>query len=67
MMCSADISPVLWHWHDDGSLKQETANKHACRDFGRVKEWAKEHMLTRDINSKLDGGAIVAIAQEADP
>lgn len=65
LMCSADMSPVLWHWHEDGSLKQETVNKHVCRDFSMIKEWAREHMLTREINSRLERSATAAIVKEA--
>lgn len=66
-MCSADVSPVIWHWKKVSGLVQDMNNTHVCRDFDRIKEWAVAHMLTREINSKLPEDKlwdIVAAASE---
>ena len=55
LMCSADISPVIWHWKKDG-FKQDMNNTHVCRNFDKITDWAKDHMLEREINSKLPEG-----------
>ena len=38
-------------------------NTHVCRNFDKIRDWAKDHMLTREINSNLpDGQALDIIA-----
>lgn len=63
-MCSADVSPVIWHWKKEG-FKQDMNNTHVCRNFEKIKGWAKEHMLEREINSNLPEDKLWDIVAEA--
>lgn len=64
LMCSADVSPVIWHWRKSG-FKQDMNNTHVCRDFDKIKGWTKEHMLTREINSRLPEDQVMDIVAAA--
>jgi len=55
---------VIWHWKKEQGLKQDMNKTHVCRNFERIKDWAKDHMLQREINSKLpEGQALDAIIE----
>ncbi|KAJ6620504.1 hypothetical protein B0H10DRAFT_1791774, partial [Mycena sp. CBHHK59/15] len=46
LMCSADISTVVWQW----SMEQQEAEQrddivHMCRDYDKIQDWAREHVL----------------------
>jgi len=64
-MCSADVSPVIWHWKKEHGPKQDMNNTHVCRSFEKIKDWAKDHMLQREINSKLPEGQTLDAIIEA--
>ena len=65
LMCSADVSPVIWHWKKEGGLVLDMNNTHVCRDFDMIKDWAQEHMMTREINSRLPEDSVWDIIPEA--
>ncbi|KAJ7152718.1 hypothetical protein C8R43DRAFT_886016, partial [Mycena crocata] len=44
LMCSADISPVVWQWsHELQRAEQRDDIPHVCRDYGKIQTWAKNH------------------------
>ena len=63
LMCSADISPITWHWREDG-FKQDMNNTHICRDFDAIMRWAEEHMVTREINSRIPDEEVWDVIKE---
>lgn len=43
LMCSADISPISWHWNEEvGKLRPIENSTHTCRDFGAIQQWARD-------------------------
>ena len=53
-MCFSDISTLYWEWMP---AKQETyANArttHVCRDFDAIKQWAMEHQMVVNLDTKV--------------
>lgn len=46
LMCSSDISTIPWAWDDqDNMAKAVASNLHTCRDFERIWEWSKQHVI----------------------
>ncbi|KAF7344830.1 hypothetical protein MVEN_01644300 [Mycena venus] len=44
LMCSADISTVVWQWSEERQLAEQRDDiVHVCRDFERIREWASRH------------------------
>ncbi|KAF7320169.1 hypothetical protein MKEN_00801400 [Mycena kentingensis (nom. inval.)] len=44
IMCSADVSPIVWQWNARvGAAKERADVLHTCRDFGKIQAWAEEH------------------------
>ncbi|OJJ42237.1 hypothetical protein ASPZODRAFT_155448 [Penicilliopsis zonata CBS 506.65] len=44
LMCSADISPIVWNWDPASqSAKGRASTLHTCRDFEAIRQWAIEH------------------------
>ncbi|KAK7691291.1 hypothetical protein QCA50_004685 [Cerrena zonata] len=46
LMCSADISSIVWQWSDAQSTavpRMDTV--HSCKNFDKVVEWAKAHKI----------------------
>ncbi|KAL7941443.1 hypothetical protein V8C42DRAFT_335141 [Trichoderma barbatum] len=58
IMCHADITPAVWHW--DHSVPNSTRNKpwltvlHTCRDFDRIREWAKKRKIQWDFDYEVE-------------
>ncbi|THC87813.1 hypothetical protein EYZ11_012739 [Aspergillus tanneri] len=41
LMCSSDISAIIWIWHEESQATRPLANStHTCRDFEAVRQWA---------------------------
>ena len=46
LMCSADISPIVWQWSERSLAAKERSDVvHTCRNFDKIKEWARIHLL----------------------
>ncbi|KAL0071714.1 hypothetical protein AAF712_000636, partial [Marasmius tenuissimus] len=46
LMCSADISPIVWQWSEKSHAAKERSDVvHTCRNFDKIKEWARAHLL----------------------
>ncbi|KAJ7923056.1 hypothetical protein B0H13DRAFT_1981510 [Mycena leptocephala] len=44
IMCSADISTIVWQWSEKSQAAKERADiLHTCRDFEKIHEWSREH------------------------
>jgi len=51
LMCSADISPLVWQWVDRVKEVRIMGNiAHTCRNYDKIKEWA----LQRRVEHELD-------------
>jgi hypothetical protein len=44
IMCSSDISPIVWKWTGNETLPSGNI-VHTCRDWKRVHDWGKSHIL----------------------
>ncbi|KAJ6538089.1 hypothetical protein B0H19DRAFT_1382647 [Mycena capillaripes] len=43
LMCSADISTVVWQWSEDRQrVEQRDDIVHVCRDFDRIRDWTSK-------------------------
>ncbi|KAF9893744.1 hypothetical protein FE257_009914 [Aspergillus nanangensis] len=41
LMCSSDISVIIWQWHEPSQSVRPHANiTHTCRDFEAIRNWA---------------------------
>ncbi|KAF9522396.1 hypothetical protein CPB83DRAFT_777148, partial [Crepidotus variabilis] len=48
VMCSVDITPIPWRWDFKDKIAKPTADiQHTCRNFDKVKDWAKENHLEK--------------------
>jgi hypothetical protein len=63
LMCTVDVTPLVWQWSDERQMLVEKATVvHTCRNFNRVRDWAKEYMMMnhgfdvnhREVNDPLD-------------
>ncbi|KAF9522204.1 hypothetical protein CPB83DRAFT_777449, partial [Crepidotus variabilis] len=47
LMCAADITPMSWRWKPEAQEAKLVVNDvpHTCRNFEKVKQWAKENHL----------------------
>ncbi|KAF9523975.1 hypothetical protein CPB83DRAFT_727462, partial [Crepidotus variabilis] len=46
IMCSVDITPIPWVWDFKDKVARPVADiQHTCRNFEKVREWAKEKHL----------------------
>ncbi|KAF3070145.1 hypothetical protein CFAM422_006618 [Trichoderma lentiforme] len=58
IMCHADITPAVWHW--DYSVPNPIRNKpwltvlHTCRDFDRIRDWAKKRKIRWDFDDDVE-------------
>ncbi|KAF8885542.1 hypothetical protein CPB84DRAFT_1685410, partial [Gymnopilus junonius] len=51
LMCSADISVMVWQWSDALQKTVEYGDvAHVCRRFDKIQEWAKDHQITDTFN-----------------
>lgn len=54
LMCSADISTVVWQWNDilqDNVFHGGVA--HRCRDFSLIQDWARQRALPHHYDSSI--------------
>ncbi|KIJ30118.1 hypothetical protein M422DRAFT_187544, partial [Sphaerobolus stellatus SS14] len=58
IMCSVDISPIVWQWSDHYNKAMERVDTiHSCRNFERFQEWVSLHALdieTINLGIRLD-------------
>ncbi|KAJ7926465.1 hypothetical protein B0H13DRAFT_1599551, partial [Mycena leptocephala] len=46
LMCYADTTPVVWQWSTElMEAEQRDDLLHTCRDFDKIRGWAKEHSM----------------------
>lgn len=46
-MCSSDISTIVWVWEEEThTAKPSGTVLHSCRDFDKLRDWAKEHHIS---------------------
>lgn len=51
LMCSVDISPIVWQWVDRVQEVRVVGNIiHTCRSFDKVRDWALKRRLTHELN-----------------
>ncbi|KAJ7456559.1 hypothetical protein FB451DRAFT_1276387 [Mycena latifolia] len=44
IMCTSDISPIVWQWSEKSQAAKERADiLHTCRDFTKLQAWSKQH------------------------
>ena len=52
LMCSADITPIVWQWDAEGGLvRRRDDTPHTCKNFEQIQEWAKERYAFVDDDS----------------
>ncbi|KAJ6585763.1 hypothetical protein B0H19DRAFT_427383 [Mycena capillaripes] len=60
LMCSADISTVVWQWSAERQLAEQRDDVvHVCRDFDRIRDWASKHTFVfqpSDFNVYVEDG-----------
>ncbi|KAJ7752667.1 hypothetical protein B0H16DRAFT_1723590 [Mycena metata] len=56
IMCSVDITSVVWQWSDDLKLVEQRDDVfHVCRDYDRIRDWASQRTYPpEDFNETLD-------------
>ncbi|KAJ7445863.1 hypothetical protein FB451DRAFT_1104168 [Mycena latifolia] len=51
LMCSADISTVVWQWSEELQMAEQRDDiVHVCRDFDHIRDWAGERTF-EDVES----------------
>ncbi|KAF8971078.1 hypothetical protein BDZ97DRAFT_1337008 [Flammula alnicola] len=51
LMCSADITPIVWQWVDRVQEVRVMGNTiHTCRNYDKIKDWGLEHRLDHELN-----------------
>ena len=64
LMCSADISPLVWQWKEEFEETKIRADiVHSCRDFESIREWAVEHHLQDELDLKIRIDDDIVIAE----
>lgn len=54
VMCSADVTPFVWAWHEETQRSVPRADTlHSCRNFGKVRQWAKDHEIDREFLTEI--------------
>ncbi|KAJ7256433.1 hypothetical protein C8J57DRAFT_1344691 [Mycena rebaudengoi] len=54
LMCSADISTIVWQWSDKHQMAEQRDDiVHVCRDFDRIRDWAAERSFEGDVDLSL--------------
>ncbi|KAJ7752648.1 hypothetical protein B0H16DRAFT_1317446, partial [Mycena metata] len=55
IMCSVDITGVVWQWSDDLKLVEQRDDVfHVCRDYDRIRDWASHRTYPpEDFNETL--------------
>ncbi|KAJ7751523.1 hypothetical protein DFH07DRAFT_922044 [Mycena maculata] len=60
LMCSADITPIVWQWSDKLKIAEQRDDVvHVCRDYHRIRDWASERVFedidfTKYVADELD-------------
>ncbi|KAK0476495.1 hypothetical protein IW261DRAFT_1367875 [Armillaria novae-zelandiae] len=54
LMCSADISVNVWQWrHELSAVVGYSSQVHSCRNFDKLRDWARERRLQKWIDIRL--------------
>lgn len=54
IMCAVDVTPLVWQWNDERQkLGPRMDVIHSCRNFDNVKEWAKAHSFTGNLDNSV--------------
>lgn len=64
LMCSSDISTIVWQWSESLQKVIVKGNvAHTCRNFDRIRDWAKERTLRteHDVSMNVEDGIIIPI------
>jgi hypothetical protein len=60
LMCSADISTIVWQWSDEFQMVEQRDDiPHVCRDFNLIRDWASEQTFENeevDFSVYMDDG-----------
>ncbi len=49
LQCSSDVSTITWEWSPkNGKMMGNLQTVHTCRNFDKIRDWAKEHRLQED-------------------
>ncbi|KAK7064603.1 hypothetical protein R3P38DRAFT_2825489 [Favolaschia claudopus] len=52
IMCSADISPIVWQWSEKSRAAKERSDVlHTCRDFEKIQQWGRDHFAGRTMQN----------------
>ncbi|KIK70428.1 hypothetical protein GYMLUDRAFT_32436 [Collybiopsis luxurians FD-317 M1] len=52
--CSSDITPIVWQWSERSKAAKERSDVvHTCRNFDRIKDWARNHFVPRQQNMSI--------------
>ncbi|KIM85848.1 hypothetical protein PILCRDRAFT_347779 [Piloderma croceum F 1598] len=50
LMCSADVTPMVWTWDEEAQRTFPRSDTlHSCRNFEKIREWAKDNQLDREL------------------
>ena len=67
-MCSADITPVVFHIDERGSgIFPKLQGTHVCRNWEKVTAWAREHSAGDDIRFIFEEGDELLEYYRTDP
>ncbi|KAF8885578.1 hypothetical protein CPB84DRAFT_1685384 [Gymnopilus junonius] len=62
LMCSADISVMVWQWSDALQETVEHGNvTHICRRFDKIQEWAKERQILFNKTVRVEDDIIIPV------
>lgn len=64
LMCSADISPLVWQWKEEFQETKIRADVvHSCRDFESIRQWAVDHQMQDELDLKTHIKDDIVIAE----
>ncbi|KAJ7210215.1 hypothetical protein B0H12DRAFT_1221871 [Mycena haematopus] len=65
LMCNADISVVVWQWDDSINATRVRGDvAHTCRNFEKLRDWGKEHILIEyDPTVNIEDDIVVPVIQ----
>jgi Mycotoxin biosynthesis protein UstYa len=49
-MCSVDVTPIVLQWDEKAQMSfVRTDTLHSCRNFEKIRGWAKDNQLDREL------------------